>query len=291
MPVPLNVGGVRFTTSITTLRTAPQGSFLRALCEYLEGEGAESQGAAENSVRAGQIPIERDGDGAVFVDREGALFRPVLHLMRTGDWCPELIGEFKVSKETLLKECEFYGVRPPTIVNASDESLRILLAEHREAGRRRKVDELGPVGVQLMQRIVRALVGAVGSEGKLSAMCHSGYANFERNLLESCGKNKKDEVLKNLPNLHSGFFPDDAELPDEEAQILRRGAGAQDVVVGLRDRYDISMSITRNDYGVMLQTSEYPQTSITQERYVKPDARFCQFERWEVRWTDGGSST
>eukprot|EP01116_Phalansterium_solitarium_P004676 TRINITY_DN15738_c0_g1_i1.p1 TRINITY_DN15738_c0_g1~~TRINITY_DN15738_c0_g1_i1.p1 ORF type:complete len:335 (+),score=120.07 TRINITY_DN15738_c0_g1_i1:146-1150(+) len=62
--VALNVGGVRFTTKLSTLLSHPD-SMLSALF-------------------SGRHTLPKDSSGAVFVDRDGQLFRFVLNYLRTG---------------------------------------------------------------------------------------------------------------------------------------------------------------------------------------------------------------
>jgi hypothetical protein len=63
--VKLDVGGVHFTTSLTTLMTEPE-SMLAAMF-------------------SGRHELEKDDDGRVFIDRDGELFKYVLQYLREGE--------------------------------------------------------------------------------------------------------------------------------------------------------------------------------------------------------------
>jgi nitrate/nitrite-specific signal transduction histidine kinase len=63
--VKLDVGGVHFTTSVTTLMTEPD-SMLAAMF-------------------SGRHELEKDDDGRVFIDRDGELFKYVLQFLRDGE--------------------------------------------------------------------------------------------------------------------------------------------------------------------------------------------------------------
>jgi hypothetical protein len=84
--VKLDVGGVHFTTSVTTLMTEPD-SMLAAMF-------------------SGRHQLEKDDDGRVFIDRDGELFKYVLQFLRD--------SELDVSqlptgiKQRLKREAAFY---------------------------------------------------------------------------------------------------------------------------------------------------------------------------------------
>ena len=64
--VTLNVGGARFTTTVSTLRAAPPPSLFAAMF-------------------SGRHALRRDArDGSVFIDRDGRHFADVLNFLRTG---------------------------------------------------------------------------------------------------------------------------------------------------------------------------------------------------------------
>ncbi|XP_026671286.1 BTB/POZ domain-containing protein KCTD16 [Ceratina calcarata] len=85
--VELNVGGVFYTTALTTL-TREGDSHLAALF-------------------SGKIPVEKDAKGKYFLDRDGVLFRYVLDFLRNQALVlPEGFRE----KERLKQEANFYGL-------------------------------------------------------------------------------------------------------------------------------------------------------------------------------------
>lgn len=88
----LNVGGYRFTTSVTTLRNAPSPSLFNAM---FSGRHALRSDAA---------------DGAIFIDRDGKHFGDVLNFLRDGQLAYPPDGtDFKYLLE-LRAEAEYYGL-------------------------------------------------------------------------------------------------------------------------------------------------------------------------------------
>lgn len=65
LQVVLNVGGSRFTTTITTLRNAPSPSLFAAMF-------------------SGRHKLKQDADGSIFIDRDGRHFADVLNYLRDG---------------------------------------------------------------------------------------------------------------------------------------------------------------------------------------------------------------
>lgn len=61
----LNVGGSRFTTTITTLRNAPSPSLFAAMF-------------------SGRHKLKQDADSSIFIDRDGRHFADVLNYLRDG---------------------------------------------------------------------------------------------------------------------------------------------------------------------------------------------------------------
>ena len=92
--VELNVGGVIYATSLSTL-TRDQGSLLAQLFSGLaSGGGASGAGG-----------VARDSKGRFFIDRDGVLFRFVLDFLRNASLVlPECFQE----KERLRQEAEFF---------------------------------------------------------------------------------------------------------------------------------------------------------------------------------------
>lgn len=86
-PISLNVGGVRYTTSMSTLTRYPDSMLGRMF--------------------GGDLPTAMDKDGAYFIDRDGQLFRFVLNFLR----CDELgLPEDFKELDLLKKEVDFYQI-------------------------------------------------------------------------------------------------------------------------------------------------------------------------------------
>ena len=72
-PISLNVGGVRYTTSLSTLTRYPDSMLGRMF--------------------GGNFPTATDKDGAYFIDGDGQLFRFVLNFLRRNELFS--VGEWK----------------------------------------------------------------------------------------------------------------------------------------------------------------------------------------------------
>ncbi|XP_037534272.1 SH3KBP1-binding protein 1 [Nematolebias whitei] len=83
----LNVGGKRFSTSRQTLTWVPDSFF--------------------SSLLSGRISTLKDETGAIFIDRDPALFAPILNFLRTKELYPRTINV-----HMLMHEAEFYGITP-----------------------------------------------------------------------------------------------------------------------------------------------------------------------------------
>lgn len=83
----LDVGGVFYTTSLTTL-TSQTDSMLAGMF-------------------SGRFPFEKDENGRIFIDRSGALFGIILDWLRNGT-LPFLQAQ---EKQRLLKEADYYGLQ------------------------------------------------------------------------------------------------------------------------------------------------------------------------------------
>ena len=85
----LNVGGVRYTTSQSTLTSYPDTMLARML--------------------TGSVPSKKDDSGAFFIDRDGLLFRHVLNFLRNDKLSlPHPFDDY----ESLRNEAEFYEIEP-----------------------------------------------------------------------------------------------------------------------------------------------------------------------------------
>ena len=181
-PVVLSVGGERIVTSLATLEAAPEASFAAGLARAVRaqraaegsagGSGAATGGAAGAAGGAPALALVVDeGNGGYFVDRDAALFRPVLQLLRTGAWRPELSGlEGSGSGSAagaLRDECEFWGVSPPADEHVSDTTLELAV----QASREEEVDRF------LAEDGVQEAIGLI--LGRLMEHARAGQAKFE----------------------------------------------------------------------------------------------------------------
>jgi len=103
----LNVGGVVYTTSRTTLMTQ-KGTLLHGLS-------------------SGRYDLERDSQGRYFIDRDGHIFRYILNFLRNPR--SGFLGD--LSKKELLQlrpEAEFYSIH--TLVNIIDKKLKVIFSPY-----------------------------------------------------------------------------------------------------------------------------------------------------------------
>ena len=84
--VKLNVGGMRFSTTIDTL---------------MKGDTMLS------AMFSGRMPLKRDDDGSVFIDRDGTHFRAILNFLRDGH-VP--LPDNRKELEELKMEANFYCI-------------------------------------------------------------------------------------------------------------------------------------------------------------------------------------
>ncbi|CAE8615263.1 unnamed protein product [Polarella glacialis] len=87
--VDLNVGGEKFTTTLTTLRRYPNSK----ICQMFNGE---------------LIRFPTDIDGCFCIDRDGRLFHHILNFLRDGS-AP--LGLSRGDRMNLLREAEFLGLQ------------------------------------------------------------------------------------------------------------------------------------------------------------------------------------
>lgn len=90
--VKLNVGGVRYETTLTTLRRCPT-SMLAAMFSGREG-----------------VSVPVDADGYVFIDRNGTHFGTILDYLRTDEL---LVPADDVGQRALRRELDYYAIDPP----------------------------------------------------------------------------------------------------------------------------------------------------------------------------------
>jgi len=87
--VNLNVGGVRVTTSLTTLNRFPDSMI--------------------GCMFSGRHTLPQGEDGYFFIDRDGTHFRHVLNFLRSPEGY-KVSGLTDAEKEELRRECEYYGI-------------------------------------------------------------------------------------------------------------------------------------------------------------------------------------
>ena len=107
--VHLNVGGQRFSTSRQTLTAIPD-TFFTAL---LSGRISSQRDGLAGHSRGDGLGHE---NGAIFIDRDPDLFRPILNFLRNRNLSlatPAFpIGNSDTSMRALLHEAEYYGISP-----------------------------------------------------------------------------------------------------------------------------------------------------------------------------------
>jgi hypothetical protein len=86
----LDVGGHKFTTSLTTLTSKPE-SMLAAMF-------------------SGRHELIQDEKGAYFLDRDGTHFRFILNYLRDGRLVDGTLPEDKLQLQELLRESDYYGL-------------------------------------------------------------------------------------------------------------------------------------------------------------------------------------
>ena len=84
----LDVGGLKYTTTMATLR-AEKGSMLEAMF-------------------SGQYPIKKQSDGTVFIDRDGRHFHYILNYLRGSVTALEDLPLHEIVLKELIKEADFY---------------------------------------------------------------------------------------------------------------------------------------------------------------------------------------
>ncbi|KAJ1443396.1 BTB/POZ protein [Ochromonadaceae sp. CCMP2298] len=85
----LNVGGVRYTTSLTTLRRFPDSMI--------------------GCMFSGRHALSKGEDGYFFIDRDGTHFRHILNFLRSPEG-NKVVGVADAEKEELRRECDYYGI-------------------------------------------------------------------------------------------------------------------------------------------------------------------------------------
>lgn len=101
--IELNVGGVRHTTSRSTLlsHASSDCSFFTLLLE-------------------GRIPTRRDAQGAIFIDRDGHRFSPLLNYLRTG----RISVPPTLSLTDIEEEAAFYQIELPAKLEEPKQKMK-----------------------------------------------------------------------------------------------------------------------------------------------------------------------
>ncbi|KAJ1422541.1 BTB/POZ protein [Ochromonadaceae sp. CCMP2298] len=87
--VKLDVGGVRYTTSLTTLRRFPDSMI--------------------GCMFSGRHALSKGEDGYFFIDRDGRHFHHILNFLRSPEGY-KVVGVTGAELEELRRECEYYGI-------------------------------------------------------------------------------------------------------------------------------------------------------------------------------------
>jgi len=109
-PLVLNVGGVLFTTTPSTLEKAP---FFEAMLRHHRLSEAADHRSPSHRSPSGSLGRSVDHHGHLFVDRSGFLFEYVLEYLRTGFWLLGDRGRNRTFLEALRAEALFYGLEGP----------------------------------------------------------------------------------------------------------------------------------------------------------------------------------
>jgi hypothetical protein len=103
-PVTLNVGGTKFTTTVSTL-TSQKDNFFDGLF-------------------SGKFPIVKEADGSIFIDRSPTYFGNILDYLRNSSkWSTNLEKFEKQDIEKMLLETEFYQLTELTKLLAAELAL------------------------------------------------------------------------------------------------------------------------------------------------------------------------
>jgi len=100
--IALNVGGQQYTTAAKTLTKYPDSLLARSMTAFFKSENPNNH----------LIPIEKDENSRLFIDRDGSIFRYILDYLRRSkeskDWVKEMIPSFDLFR--LRAEAQFYGL-------------------------------------------------------------------------------------------------------------------------------------------------------------------------------------
>eukprot|EP01113_Clastostelium_recurvatum_P004909 TRINITY_DN1217_c0_g1_i1.p1 TRINITY_DN1217_c0_g1~~TRINITY_DN1217_c0_g1_i1.p1 ORF type:complete len:397 (+),score=101.16 TRINITY_DN1217_c0_g1_i1:152-1192(+) len=170
----LDVGGYKFSTTITTLTSSPD-SMLAAMF-------------------SGRFMLEKTDEGCVFIDRDGQLFQYVLTWLRNG-WLPPLACPKE--HELLFQEARFYQLQGLIEFLESEDSLSVPPPTTLTA-------MPGPEAERFSQKEFLCLVNSVPSKKKVQ-LCGADLSGLNLSGVGLQGANMKFVNLSNTIMHHSNF--------------------------------------------------------------------------------------
>ena len=123
--VSLDVGGTHFKTSLSTL---------------LSGDTMLS------AMFSGRIPPEKDGNGMIFIDRDGKHFNRILNFLRDG---VVALPETDTEVEELKKEAQYYCIEDLVKLCDSDNRPSKMKEKQKRENRKRKFEKLDRMTFEL----------------------------------------------------------------------------------------------------------------------------------------------
>lgn len=182
--VRLNVGGMIYCTTASTLSSQGSTNLLASLVN----------GRHEN--------VLRDDSGAIFIDRDGELFRYILDYLRTGKWRIPA----NVNKRDVFDEARYYCVEVERLSHVSDESLHLLRLEQKDllhktmlADHEQEINTILQVTLKSFKRCI---------ENKKSTVCSPFIMRSEEAILKSINLWREDQWLDlpALPHTNAYFY-------------------------------------------------------------------------------------
>lgn len=176
--VKLNVGGVTFQTSYSTLMKEPEG--------LLAG------------VATGGCDLAKDKDGCYFLDRDATRFKHVLNFLRDGELPDKVIKEMG---EEIMTEAEFFGIK--SLQNVLKSALDTDVFNERE----QLNDVSNKIIARMIEESIKVKIKVDSTERKLlnlavenhNRMMLDNKTSLNRIVLDSSEMKKEiSEVLKQL---------------------------------------------------------------------------------------------
>jgi len=110
--VRLNVGGMKFSTTLTTLQRLGESSMLSAMFSGRFGLSEQNLTPKSRTRRSDEHEQhEKMNENSFFIDRDGTYFRFILNYLRGSSHHIQLPHD-KHQLEEFLEECEFYQIQP-----------------------------------------------------------------------------------------------------------------------------------------------------------------------------------